>query len=193
MKGSVVAAKDDISLLQLNERQLLALDALSLGRTHDEAAEAAGVHRVTISTWSVHHPGFIAERNRRKLEMARSASERGRVMVARAVDVILDALEDGDTETAVAVIKWSGTNGVFEVGYPGPTDAEQILADEAEVLASVGRSPTQDLLDVLDRKPPPPVPEAVRRRVEEQHRQALRDSEAQTTAKDLKRNPRAVT
>ena len=61
---------DDYSWLrEVSDRQVLAIDTLVAGGTHQEAAAAAGVHRVTVSNWARRHPGFMAEVNRRRGEL----------------------------------------------------------------------------------------------------------------------------
>ena len=56
------------ALRKVSERQQIAIEALLEGVTHAEAAERAGVHRVTLSKWDAAHPGFQAELNRRRRE-----------------------------------------------------------------------------------------------------------------------------
>ncbi len=55
-------------LLQLDPKQAKALEVLAAGGSHEAAAEAAGVHRVTVTRWANHHPEFVAEMNRRRLD-----------------------------------------------------------------------------------------------------------------------------
>ncbi len=45
-------------LRELNHAQTSALDVLIAGGTHAEAAETAGVHRVTVTRWVSNHPAF---------------------------------------------------------------------------------------------------------------------------------------
>ena len=65
-----MATTDGHRLYQLSEKQLRALDVLANGGTHADAAEAAGVHRVTVTKWCNSHPAFKADRNRRRSEMS---------------------------------------------------------------------------------------------------------------------------
>ena len=62
-------------LHQLTASQQLAVTALAAGATHGEAAEEAGVHRVTVTRWARHHPAFIAELNRLRAEASPSGSQ----------------------------------------------------------------------------------------------------------------------
>ena len=55
-------------LRRLSEQQLCAIEALIGGSSIQEAADAAGVNRVTVSRWRNHHPEFQAELNRRRDE-----------------------------------------------------------------------------------------------------------------------------
>ena len=56
------------SLHNLSARQLAALAVINAGGTHEQAATAAEVHRVTVTRWVNHHPAFVAELNRLRHE-----------------------------------------------------------------------------------------------------------------------------
>ncbi|MCH7901630.1 MAG: hypothetical protein IH818_12085 [Acidobacteria bacterium] len=84
------------ALRELNDSQLKAVDALLAGQTHAEAAELAGVHRVTVSRWATKHPAFRVELNRRRQELLDQRVDRIRRLDALALDVVSDQLEDRD-------------------------------------------------------------------------------------------------
>jgi len=113
-------------LRELSERQLVAIDALLTGATHGEAADKAGVHRVTVSKWVSGHPAFQAELNRRRLELNEQRVARLRELDEAALDAIAHQLETTDPEFA---IKWLKLRGINSSIHPaaGPTDAEEII------------------------------------------------------------------
>jgi hypothetical protein len=79
---------DDYSWLrEVSDRQVLAIDALVAGGTHQEAAAAAGVHRVTVSNWARRHPGFMAEVNRRRGELRAQRTARLRELDEAALEL----------------------------------------------------------------------------------------------------------
>jgi hypothetical protein len=91
------------SLHRLSESQRLAVHALAAGRSQTTAAEAAGVHRVTVTRWVAHHPAVIAELNHLRAESAsESAAQIGRVTRA-ALAAVEAAINDGDINAA---FKW---------------------------------------------------------------------------------------
>ena len=93
------------SLLQLSSSQVLAVEALDAGSTHHDAALAAGVNRVTVSRWVRHHPAFIAEMNRRRVERLEHLSAQIGDVTSRAIDVVAKAISDGDLSTALAWVR----------------------------------------------------------------------------------------
>ena len=118
-------------LQQLTERQYLAIDAILAGSTHAKAAEVAGVHRVTVSTWASTHAEFQAELNRRRSELLSERADRIRSLDALALAVVAERIEQGDPD---ALMRWlrlrrMGTVAVQDIG---PTDAVGVV--EIEVM-----------------------------------------------------------
>ena len=105
----------DYSALQvLSAAQVTALGVLEAGGSHAEAAEAAGVHRVTVSKWVTRHPEFIAETNRRRADRADRLAVRVDSVTASALDVIAQACAEGDRAAALAWLRLVGLAGVVE-------------------------------------------------------------------------------
>ena len=75
-------------LHQPTDKQRIAIDTLITGGTHAEAAEAAGVHRVTVSNWATKVPGFKAELNRRRAELLSGTSDRIRELDSQALAIV---------------------------------------------------------------------------------------------------------
>ena len=151
------------SLRELSERQLVAIDALLTGATHGEAADKAGVHRVTVSKWVSGHPAFQAELNRRRLELNAQRAARLRELDEAALDAIAHQLETTDPEFAIKWLKLRGINSSIHPA-PGPTDAEEIIDERYRVrLASAhtNNDPVNQVLNDLSRVDPDRVREEV--------------------------------
>jgi hypothetical protein len=119
---------------QLTPEQESAIDLLILGKPDREVAEAVGVTRETVWHWRHDHLVFIAELNRRRKALWAEALERLRVLVGKAVDVIEQAVGDGDLKAAVELLKIVKVHG--EVSAPeGPTDPEMVLRQHAQAQA----------------------------------------------------------
>ena len=97
------ATKGDGSLHDLTRSQGEAVNALIAGGTHEDAALAAGVHRVTVTRWVNHHPAFIAEVNRVRADLANRTQAKIVRVTDLALEVVQTALEAGDLETALKV------------------------------------------------------------------------------------------
>jgi Homeodomain-like domain len=115
----------------LSPEQENAIDLLILGKSDREVADTVGVTRETIWHWRHKHPIFIAELNCRRQALWAGAHERLRALVGRAVDVIEEAVGDGDLKTAIELLKAVKLYG--EVGAPqGPSDPDVIIRQQAE-------------------------------------------------------------
>lgn len=114
------------ALYELDDRQLAALDVLSAGGTHQEAADAAGVHRVTVSRWAGNVPAFIAERNRRRAELAATRASKVEQIDAVALDRLMDWVATGDPD---ALRFWAKVRGAEVMGTidPGPQTAQEVV------------------------------------------------------------------
>ena len=117
-------------LLQVTPSQEVAIDALLSGATHAEAAQAAGVHRVTVTRWVNHHPGFQASLNGRLGELRDRAQHRLRSTLLSALGNISAHVEAGDYGASLAIIKVVGLDPALSPVI-GPKDAEAILNAEA--------------------------------------------------------------
>jgi len=81
---------------QLNLEQENAIDLLIQGKTDREVAESVGVARQTVTTWRLSHADFIAELNRRRADLWGAQTERLRIMVSEAVDVLNEDIRSQD-------------------------------------------------------------------------------------------------
>jgi hypothetical protein len=114
------------SLHALSPSQSLALDALDAGRTHGEAAEVAGVDRTTVSRWTRHHPAFVAELNRRKVERADRNQRRIDEVTVLAIEAVAAAVAGGDIATAIQWLKIREPTTVSEQSG-APTSPEAVI------------------------------------------------------------------
>jgi hypothetical protein len=116
--------------------QLNAIDILVQGRTDQETAETVGVARETVTRWRNDNPNFTAELNRQRRLIWRDSHDRLRALASKAVDALEVALDEGDSRTAVEVLKAIGLYG--QVQRPsGPEDADLVLWEEARAWAEV--------------------------------------------------------
>jgi alkanesulfonate monooxygenase SsuD/methylene tetrahydromethanopterin reductase-like flavin-dependent oxidoreductase (luciferase family) len=107
----VLAHEDDYkSLLELNAKQAIAIEILNQGGSHQEAADAAGVHRVTVSKWVSDHPAVKSEMYRRVIARAREMTAKSGEISVKALSLIQEAIEDGDRQAA---FKWLGMTKHF--------------------------------------------------------------------------------
>jgi hypothetical protein len=119
----------------LTPAQEVAVALVVAGKTDGEVAEAAGVTRQTVWEWRRRHPAFIAEVNRRRMEVWEAAVERLRGLLLRAIEVLAEDLdaEDGRLrqQAAVHVLRAAGIYGL--PGRPsGPATPEDVERDEAQ-------------------------------------------------------------
>ena len=125
------------SLHQLNPSQSRALDLLDQGSTHAEVADAVTVDRTTITRWANSHPAFVAELNRRKSERAELSRIRIAEVTDRALKALIEAIDGGDTRTAVEWLKL--TNVVVHISAKsGPTSSKAVIEARRRQLPELG-------------------------------------------------------
>ncbi len=112
----------------LNAKQTNAIDMLVQGKTASETAKAVAVSSSTLARWQTENPHFIVELNKKRRELWASSQQRLRALIPKALDVLDDALLNGDAKTASFIIKI--TNDFPEPG--GFTSVESWLDAQAE-------------------------------------------------------------
>ena len=150
------------SLRQLSGPQVTAIGELMSGGDHQQAADAAGVHRVTVSKWVNHHPEFQAELNRRRKELLDQRADRIRLMDEIALEHLHKRIEKGDDDAIKTWIK-ARSLGRIDTSGVGPLDSEGILAEETHRRAKAenrdlfqdqgampGRQPRQQVRSALE-------------------------------------------
>ena len=64
---------------------------------------------------------FIAEWNRRRRQRLAAAGERLHEAIGAALDAVAESISDGDTATALALIRLVGVDHLLSAARPGPT------------------------------------------------------------------------
>ena len=121
---------------EVNDRQSIAIDTLIAGRTHREAAQAAGVQRSTVTGWCNHNIVFIAEWNQRRRQRLAASGERLHQTMSAALDTLAASINDGDTDTALGLIRLVGVEHLLRAACPGPTTPLGVHQDLAADLRS---------------------------------------------------------
>ncbi|MFZ4434724.1 MAG: hypothetical protein ACOYOQ_16150 [Microthrixaceae bacterium] len=136
------------SFEQLNPKQWIALEALLSGLNQRQAADQAGVSREQVNRWLNHHPGFVAEFNRRVNERLEARTVRRDLLEDRALDTIEGALNDGNASVALALLKLLQAQ---PRPAPGPATVDEVIS--AKVAART------DQIQRLEPEGGPPGPE----------------------------------
>ena len=114
----------------LSSSQETALRGLLSGETVSAAAKTANVNRSTVHRW-LKDPDFLAALNSYRSELRDTQHHRLARLASKAIDVVEQALEDGDIRAALALLRGSGLLP-GQVPPTGPTNADQIRHDQAE-------------------------------------------------------------
>jgi hypothetical protein len=92
----------------LPPQQIQALAGLLAGQTVTASAEAAGVDRTTVHRWLREDFGFQAALNRGRREIRDAVEARLLHAAEGAAEAVSDAIQTGDTRTALAVLRGLG-------------------------------------------------------------------------------------
>jgi hypothetical protein len=151
-------------LRAISVKQERAIEALLKGETQTEAAEIAGVTRQTVNGWARWHPGFIAALNSRRLEIAQAHDNRLRQLLSRSMDVLENALDEGDRSVAQTILR------LDHPSVSGPMDPDAVIEQRADTRNS-------SALIELSKGANPFHDPAARDRVEDEMSDALADLE----------------
>ncbi len=91
-----MTAKDFKRLHTLRMQHHRAIQALVSSATDAQAADLAGVHRVTVMHWRLYHPTFKAELNRRRVQALEAATDSLRTLLPGALVTLADQLRIGE-------------------------------------------------------------------------------------------------
>src|SRR3954453_7298469 len=103
----IVSATSCNGRQQLDPRRSRAVDLLVLGKTDAEVAAEVGANRTSLWRWR-QEPLFQAELARRRAELWADSLDRFAGLLARSLDVLADALQDGDRRVALQLVRASG-------------------------------------------------------------------------------------
>jgi len=132
----------------LSEQQQNAIMALLEGLPDREVADRVGVTRETVCRWRNQDPFFAAELNQRRQDVWAEATDRLRGLVGSAVETLEEAVNAGNVQAAVQVLRAVGIYG--QVGAPdGPTDPKAHLYRQAAAEAQEKASTQENERDLL--------------------------------------------
>lgn len=118
------------SLTEITTQQERVIELLLVGKTHREAAEEVGVHRVTVTKWANRHPAFRAEMNARRRQVWAASVDRLRALVPKAVQCIENELDTGGPNAVRAALKVLELSKLAELGrldQTGPADTPSVI------------------------------------------------------------------
>ena len=115
---------------QLNVKQDNAITLILQGSTDNEVAKSIEVSRQTVNDWKNNNIFFIAELNRRRNEIWNSQLEQFRNMVARALAVLEEDLQEENERrlrqsAAIHILKSVGLYGI-DLTPTGAIDPEGV-------------------------------------------------------------------
>ncbi|MGV8025245.1 MAG: helix-turn-helix domain-containing protein [Anaerolineaceae bacterium] len=103
---------------KLNKKQELAIELVMKGMTDNQIAERVGVSRQSVNTWRNQDMDFMQELQERRRVLRATHMERLLQMVGLAMEVVQQALEEGDGQTklktAMYVLKLAGLQDYAE-------------------------------------------------------------------------------
>ena len=111
----------------LSQAQENALVLLLQGGSDSEVGADPGVNvgRQQVWTWRNQHPVFKAELQQRRANLYGSACERLRSLVSKAVENVAEAVESGDYEASIDLLKCVGIHGNGAMNTVHSLDAER--------------------------------------------------------------------
>jgi hypothetical protein len=131
MEGRQKPTEADDQHWHLSVQQRTAADLLAVGNTVTAVAELVGVARQTVSEWHNQDPAFEAAVNRRRQELWENLSDRLRALLPNALDVLEQALKNGNVKAAVEVLKAAGMHGLQKpAGLVDPRDVESAAKEK---------------------------------------------------------------
>jgi len=125
---------------KLNKKQDLAIELVMKGMTDIQIAERVGVSRQSVNTWRNQDMDFMQELQERRRVLRAAHMERLLQMVGLAMEVVEQALEQGDGQTklktAMYVLKLAGFRDYAEMEQQesGKDALLQALQEVAEEL-----------------------------------------------------------
>jgi hypothetical protein len=88
----------------LNDKQLQAIDELVAGRKRNEIEASVGISHAQLNRWT-HEPSFIQRWETERAVAHERRMDKLWLAGDRALDVLIDSLEEGDPKTAMDLLK----------------------------------------------------------------------------------------
>ncbi len=116
----------------LSAAHLAAIEALIAGKTHAEAAAAAGVHRNTISGWLRERIDFQARLNQERRQLREQVSARLTRLAEKAATAVEHNLDDDNGGVGIALLTGLGllTRKPPSIGSGEPAELKAELEEE---------------------------------------------------------------
>jgi hypothetical protein len=129
-----------------------------------------------VTRWANYDARFIAEYNRRRIELAKSTAERLRSTAVRAAEAVAAAIEaeakEGRAAVALRLLALIGVENLLDVDRIGPITAEAVIGAAATKQATQGVIQAAEVALFGDEivaewraelaRPEPPTPESGR-------------------------------
>lgn len=129
------ATTTDYQTLQtLTPAQELAIVSLLAGNSDAEAAEDAGVHRVTVTRWRLYDPAFSAELDSQRAALRTAANDRLHAMLPKALAAIEQELENGKNKLRAALEVLKLISRQEPAAAPQDFDASESLSPQVQAV-----------------------------------------------------------
>jgi transposase len=153
MRANQTKADRTLHLKPLSIEQRNAIDLLIVGKSDQEVADLVGVSRQTIHAWRTSHLRFRSELEQARGDLWRHAAERLRGMMAKALENIAQAIEDGDTRASFELLKAVGLHHHPDINQISDWRMESLIRQHAEAQAQregLVRDTIRALVDLPD-------------------------------------------
>ena len=132
MKTSLTKADKTLRFKPLSIEQRNAIDLLIVGKSDQETPDALGMTRQTIHAWRTSHLLFQSELEQSRGALWRLSAERLRGLMAKALDNIATAIDEGDVKSSFELLKAVGIYGDAEINHVRDWRMESLIQQEAE-------------------------------------------------------------
>jgi len=130
----VEALSQGDKVIQLDQRQLKAVELILSGHSDEAVAKEVGVRRETVCRWRNNNFAFQAVLNKGRKELWDDATSKLRNLAHKAIETITKAIEDGDVKTSMDLLKNINMYGSIDAPKEA-TDPRVLLYEEAKTMA----------------------------------------------------------
>lgn len=111
-----MAKTDKTGHLKLSDNQHLAIQALIMGATDEQAAKVASVERQTVNHWKNNDSTFIHELNDKRVQLWNNAQDQALSLISSAIVTISSAINNGDIKASIWLLDKVDLNNMIECG-----------------------------------------------------------------------------